>query len=78
MENDIVELIKRKRKSYVLLRPNFGSYRRNPYVCDTAEGRNHWWNHLMESKFWFKENLELQDKFNKIWDKYERKEVVWK
>ena len=72
-QKPIVELIKRRRKSYMLLRPDFMGYKYNPYVCDAAEGRDFWWNHLME-KIWFVEDPELQGKFNKIWNKYERKE----
>ena len=71
-EKPIVELVNCGGKTYVQLRPYFGGYRRNPYPCDTADGREHWWNHLMESKVWFLKNHELQDKFNETWNIYEQ------
>ena len=71
-EKPIVELIKSGRNTSIQLRPYFGAYRRNPYICDTKLGKEFWWNHLMESKVWFLKNHELQDKFNETWNIYEQ------
>ena len=71
-EKPIVQLIKNGRNTYIQLRPYLGGYRRNPYICDTKRGKEFWWNHLMESKIWFVRNTDIQNKFNKTWDIFEK------
>tara|TARA_R100001377_G_C3154099_1_gene97346 strand:- start:206 stop:412 length:207 start_codon:yes stop_codon:yes gene_type:complete len=52
----------RKTKA-VELRPNFGSYKHTPYQCDVQHGFKFWQDHLIESKFWFKSDVDMQVDF---------------
>jgi len=62
----IKDQVKTKGK-YIILYPNMMGYKKNGYEVNTEiKSYGEWTSHLME-KGWYKNNLDIQDKFDEHW-----------
>ena len=62
----IKDQVKTKGK-YIILYPDMMGYKKNGYEVDTEmKGYQEWTSHLMQ-KVWYKNNLDIQDKFDEHW-----------
>jgi len=53
----------KRSKNFLELRPDFGNYKKVPYLCDIKRGYEFWYNHL-KGKIWFKS---IQKEFKSFW-----------
>ena len=62
----IKDQVKTKGK-YIILYPDMMGYKKNGYEVNTEiKSYGEWTSHLME-KGWYKNNLDIQDKFDEHW-----------
>ena len=62
----IKDQVKTKGK-YIILYPDMMGYKKNGYEVNTdIKSYGEWTSHLME-KGWYKNNLDIQDKFDEHW-----------
>ena len=62
----IKDQVKTKGK-YIILYPDMMGYKKNGYEVNTEiKSYGEWTSHLME-KCWYKNNLDIQDKFDEHW-----------